>query len=270
MASVFYPIWKECKTGVKVVRRSIGRQINQHWPKTLFIAVLSGLLWQKDVQIDLQLSGIVPMVAWSDTTIASAWPPEDAVLPAAEVILPTVSAPVSARPVSDPAIGNTYANTTYTNDPAALRAAKRQKQLAYVQRFAPTAQSEMEKFGVPASIILAQGLLESDAGESQLALKNRNHFGIKCFSRTCRKGHCSNFTDDSHKDFFRIYKSDWESYRAHSHLLRADRYRHLFKLSRKNYRDWAIGLKKAGYATDPGYGEKLIRLIEDLELQQYD
>ena len=63
----------------------------------------------------------------------------------------------------------------------------------------------MDKFGIPASITLAQGLLESNNGESRLTTKNNNHFGIKCFSRKCKKGHCSNFSDDSHKDFFRKY-----------------------------------------------------------------
>jgi len=128
----------------------------------------------------------------------------------------------------------------------------------------------MSKFGVPASIILAQGLLESDAGDSRLSTNNNNHFGIKCFSRTCRKGHCSNFTDDSHKDFFRKYQNAWESYRAHSQLLRAPRYTHLYKLGKSDYKSWAMGLKRAGYATDKYYGEKLINLIEDLELQEYD
>jgi flagellum-specific peptidoglycan hydrolase FlgJ len=129
----------------------------------------------------------------------------------------------------------------------------------------------MEKYGIPASITLAQGLLESNVGESKLATRNKNHFGIKCFSRSCKKGHCSNFTDDSHKDFFRIYKSSWESYRSHSLLLkRSDRYRRLFQLNRKDYRGWAHGLTKAGYATDKRYGAKLINLIESLALHQYD
>ncbi|HFC00195.1 MAG TPA: mannosyl-glycoprotein endo-beta-N-acetylglucosamidase, partial [Phaeodactylibacter sp.] len=93
---------------------------------------------------------------------------------------------------------------------------------------------------------------------------------IKCFSRRCKKGHCSNFTDDSHKDFFRKYKSSWESYRAHSKLLVGKRYRHLKKLGRKNYIGWAKGLKKAGYATDRRYAEKLINIIDELKLYQFD
>ncbi|MEM6317863.1 MAG: glucosaminidase domain-containing protein [Bacteroidota bacterium] len=142
------------------------------------------------------------------------------------------------------------------------------QQLKYVQRFAKTAQGEMQKFGIPASITLAQGLLESNAGRSPLAHKSNNHFGIKCFSKKCAKGHCTNFNDDSHKDFFRNYTTPWESYRAHSLFLQGERYQHL--LDEKNYKNWAYGLAKAGYATDPKYAEKLIQLIEELGLDKYD
>ena len=89
------------------------------------------------------------------------------------------------------------------------------------------------------------------------------------FLKNVKKGHCSNFTDDSHKDFFRIYNSSWESYRTHSHLLNGKRYQHLKKLD-KDYKGWAHGLKKAGYATDKKYAEKLIHLIESLKLYQFD
>jgi flagellum-specific peptidoglycan hydrolase FlgJ len=139
-----------------------------------------------------------------------------------------------------------------------------------VRRYAALAKAEMHKYGIPASITLAQGLLESNVGSSKLAVENNNHFGIKCFSRTCRKGHCSNFTDDSHKDFFRIFGNVSDSYRSHSQLLRQPRYRALFKLKRSDYRGWARGLKKAGYATDDHYDEKLINLIEALKLFEYD
>lgn len=147
---------------------------------------------------------------------------------------------------------------------------KRRRQLAYVRKYASLAREEMRAHGIPASVTLAQGLLESDIGQSRLATENNNHFGIKCFSRTCAKGHCSNFSDDSHKDFFRIYGSVKESYRAHSQLLQKDRYRRLFRLDRDDYRGWARGLRKAGYATDPEYHNKLIRLIEELDLHEYD
>ena len=173
-------------------------------------------------------------------------------------------------------LANTFTNLTFKADnpnyseKERAAARKKIKQLKYVQRFAKTAQAEMQKFGIPAAVTLAQGLLESNVGESRLATQNNNHFGIKCFSKKCKTGHCSNFTDDSHKDFFRKYKSPWESFRAHSKLLQAKRYRDLYKLNKKDYKGWAHGLKKAGYATDKKYAAKLIQLIEDLHLAEYD
>ncbi len=148
--------------------------------------------------------------------------------------------------------------------------AKRDRQMTYVEKHVKIAQTEMEKYGIPASIKLAQGLVETNAGASRLATGNNNHFGIKCFSRKCKKGHCSNFTDDTHKDFFRKYGSTWESYRAHSQLLTHKRYKSLFNLGKNDYRAWAHGLKKAGYATDKRYAEKLIQVIDDLQLHRYD
>lgn len=139
----------------------------------------------------------------------------------------------------------------------------------YIARFHKTAMGEMEKYGIPASISLAQGLVESRAGDSKLARQNNNHFGIKCFSRRCSKGHCTNFTDDTHKDFFRKFKSPWESWRAHSQMLSNGRYHKLKKYGR-DYRQWAYGLKSLGYATDRTYAEKLIGIIERYDLHRYD
>ncbi len=108
-------------------------------------------------------------------------------------------------------LANQFQNTAFILDrnlaersdvsPEFVRA-KNQACLAYVKKFTPIAKMEQQKFGVPVSITLAQGLLESDAGESRLAKSSTNHFGIKCFSHHCKKGHCKNFTDDTHKDFF--------------------------------------------------------------------
>ncbi|MCE7924346.1 MAG: hypothetical protein DYG98_14970 [Haliscomenobacteraceae bacterium CHB4] len=139
----------------------------------------------------------------------------------------------------------------------------------YVGRFHTIAVTEMKKYGIPASISLAQGLIESRAGTSKLAVNNNNHFGIKCFSRNCKKGHCTNFTDDTHKDFFRKFKNPWESWRAHSQLLASGRYTKLKKHGR-DYHKWAYGLKSVGYATDRNYAEKLIGIIERYELYKYD
>jgi flagellum-specific peptidoglycan hydrolase FlgJ len=147
---------------------------------------------------------------------------------------------------------------------------RQRRQIEYVKRFAQVARIEMQKYGIPASITLAQGLLESDAGGSKLARKHNNHFGIKCHSKKCPKGHCVNYHDDSPKDFFRQYGTAWESFRAHSEFLSRDRYKPLHKLKATDYKGWARGLERAGYATGSEYAEKLIRLIEDLKLHQYD
>lgn len=139
----------------------------------------------------------------------------------------------------------------------------------YIKRYAKIAQQEMREYGIPASISLAQGLIESRAGTSKLAVSNNNHFGMKCFSKNCKKGHCSNFTDDTHKDFFRKFPSAWESWRAHSQLLASGRYTKL-KRHGRDYRAWAYGLKSCGYATDRTYAEKLIGIIERYDLHKYD
>lgn len=141
----------------------------------------------------------------------------------------------------------------------------------YVARFAPVAVAEMRKFGIPASITLAQALLETNAGESELVRKANNHFGIKCQAKRCPKGHCLNYSDDSHKDFFIKYPNAWGSFRAHSqHLKSKTRYAFLFELSPTDYRGWARGLGQAGYATDKKYAEKLTALIERLDLHRFD
>lgn len=187
--------------------------------------------------------------------------------------------PGKPKPKKDDNRANDFSNIAFVMNPTYAKrhnispeivAEKNAIVKSYVSRYAPVAKIEQNLHGIPASITLAQGLLESDAGGSRLAKRNKNHFGIKCFSRTCAKGHCSNFTDDSHKDFFRAYKSAWESYRAHSLFLQKDRYKHLLKLEPTDYKAWANGLSKAGYATDKRYANKLINLIEALDLHQYD
>lgn len=139
----------------------------------------------------------------------------------------------------------------------------------YIKRYAPIAIAEQKKFGIPASITLAQGILESRYGTSKLAVNNNNHFGIKCFAKKCRRGHCTNHTDDTHKDFFRVYPSAWESYRAHSLLLvNGVRYRPLFRT--RDYKKWAYGLQTKGYATDKRYAAGLIGIITKYQLYKYD
>ena len=139
---------------------------------------------------------------------------------------------------------------------------------AYIRKYAETAVSEMYRSGIPASITLGQGLLESGAGKSYLAVEGNNHFGIKCHNW---KGSKIYADDDKAHECFRKYRSADESYRDHSDFLRYnDRYKFLFDLENGDYKAWAYGLKKAGYATDPDYPAKLIKLIEDYRLWEYD
>lgn len=127
---------------------------------------------------------------------------------------------------------------------------------------------EMKRMGIPAAITLAQGLLETENGNSDLLKKSNNHFGIKCKSSWTAEG--VSHDDDSPGECFRTYKDAEGSYRDHSNYLRgSDRYAPLFRLDPRDYKGWAYGLKKAGYATNPRYPEILIKNIEDNNLQQY-
>ncbi|MGN0201673.1 MAG: glucosaminidase domain-containing protein [Candidatus Cryptobacteroides sp.] len=139
----------------------------------------------------------------------------------------------------------------------------------YIRKWAPVAVEEMYRSGVPASITLAQGILESRYGQSQLASEGNNHFGIKCHKDW--KGKTMAYDDDAKGECFRVYDSAEESFRDHSDFLRyRDRYKFLFEFDTKDYKSWAYGLKKAGYATDPNYPAKLIKYIEDYGLSRYD
>lgn len=140
---------------------------------------------------------------------------------------------------------------------------------AYLDRYSPLAVRQMKQYHIPASITLAQALLESNVGDSPLAIQSNNHFGIKC-RRKCKGCTCRNYADDDAYDMFRVFRSPEEGYREHARLLTGARYRHLLRLPASDYRQWAVGLKKAGYATDPAYAGKLIRLIEGLQLYRYD
>lgn len=267
----------DLKTALKVVRKRLKKRLRQHGFKAGLLVALAYAAQRKDLSIDFYLNALPPIISTeTETQVTDLGEDQEGASEAMNVSLLAENPDATSNPPADANLANEYANLTYTSgsfatgDSKSVRTTKRRKQQAYIDRFADIARKEMQKYGIPASIILAQGLLESDAGESPLAQKNNNHFGMKCFSRTCKKGHCSNFTDDSHKDFFRIYDNAWESYRSHSHLLRGKRYRHLFKLDSKDYKGWARGLKKAGYATDKHYAEKLINLIEELDLHRYD
>jgi flagellum-specific peptidoglycan hydrolase FlgJ len=139
----------------------------------------------------------------------------------------------------------------------------------YVLQYKDIAMGNMKTYGIPASIILAQGILESGAGRGDLAASANNHFGIKCHADWT--GDTVNHDDDSSQECFRKYNKVSESYRDHALFLTGKgRYASLFELNKDDYRAWAKGLRKAGYATDPQYPDKLISYIERYDLGQYD
>ncbi|MCD0487238.1 glucosaminidase domain-containing protein [Pedobacter sp. MC2016-14] len=140
--------------------------------------------------------------------------------------------------------------------------------LTYIDQFKGVAIEEMNAFGIPASITLAQGILESGSGNSSLAKYANNHFGIKCTSDWKGKGYYKD--DDQQNDCFRVYKDARESYKDHSNFLKRKRYSALFELDKNDYKNWALGLKQAGYATNPKYPDLLINVIEKYQLYQYD
>lgn len=138
----------------------------------------------------------------------------------------------------------------------------------YIRQYSSLAREQQKEHGIPASITLAQGLLESRAGLSTLASQCNNHFGIKCHSTWT--GETMLRDDDAPDECFRVYASAAESFRDHSLFLHGRRYSRLFDLDPSDYAAWAHGLRECGYATDPNYGYKLISIIELYRLYEYD
>lgn len=141
--------------------------------------------------------------------------------------------------------------------------------VSYINQFKEIAKSSMFEYGVPASITLAQGILESGTGQGALSKNANNHFGIKCNSDWT--GESVRYTDDAENECFRKYEYPSQSYRDHSMFLSTKpRYATLFELEKNDYKEWAKGLRAAGYATDPDYPNKLIKLIERFQLNRFD
>jgi LysM repeat protein len=149
-----------------------------------------------------------------------------------------------------------------------LRAQDDEQILNYINTYKQIAIAEMQRSGIPASIILAQGIHETQAGTSELVLRSNNHFGIKC--KSSWTGEVVYHDDDARGECFRSYAKAEDSYRDHSEFLKTSpRYAFLFKLNPEDYESWAYGLKKAGYATNTRYPQILIRLIRDFDLGRY-
>ena len=145
---------------------------------------------------------------------------------------------------------------------------KLQVNVDYINRYSQIAIEKMREHRIPASITLAQGILESGAGQSELAKKSNNHFGIKCHDDW--KGERVYHDDDQKQECFRKYSKPELSYEDHSQFLKKKRYESLYSLNVTDYKGWAKGLKACGYATAKDYADRLIELIETYELQQYD
>ncbi len=242
--------------------------VSRHWLDLFLVSILLYVVFNKNITIQFNLNtrgAQTAMVVPQAQVLPSAYQPEGKKLE------------VKPRRTQS-AESKKFRNLTFVLSPDY---AKRKKVphsivkekiaycLGYVDQFADLARKEMKEYGVPASITLAQGLLESDAGDSRLARESNNHFGIKCRTK-CRSCTCRNYTDDDIYDMFRVFESPGESYREHSILLNSKRYQHLLKLRKSDYKGWARGLKKAGYATDRHYAEKLIQIIEVLNLDRFD
>jgi len=138
----------------------------------------------------------------------------------------------------------------------------------YIERFKAIAIKEMNLYGIPASVTLAQGLFESGFGNGELARVANNHFGIKCTSDWAGRSYYKD--DDQPNDCFRVYNNPEDSYRDHSEFLKRKRYAQLFELDKNDYEGWAYGLKAAGYATNPKYPQLIINTIKKYNLDQYD
>lgn len=165
---------------------------------------------------------------------------------------PKTPAETPSEIIVNPEVRKTYANSTE----------------AYIANYSKIAQVEMRRYKIPASITLAQGILESASGQGRLALEGNNHFGIKCHDWT---GDQIYHDDDRNQECFRKYKHAEESFEDHSvFLVNRSRYAGLFKHDEDDYESWAKGLRAAGYATDKKYPEKLIGIIERFQLYKFD
>jgi flagellum-specific peptidoglycan hydrolase FlgJ len=159
-------------------------------------------------------------------------------------------------------------NSIQKQNSAAIASYTTYTALSYIERFKNVAVQEMNQYGIPASITLAQGLFESGNGNGDLAKIANNHFGIKCTSDWKGKSYYKD--DDNSNDCFRVYDNPEDSYRDHSDFLKRKRYAPLFELDKNDYVGWANGLKQAGYATNPKYPQLLIGIIQKYNLDQYD
>jgi len=189
--------------------------------------------------------------------------------PASKPRTTVVKKPVSTQPKTTQSKPRTSDRQTETLEATSTTTVYVDVIKTYIDQYKEIAKDNMRTHGIPASITLAQGILESGSGNGRLAKEANNHFGIKC--HTGWTGNSIKHDDDALQECFRKYRHASESFRNHSLFLSSRaRYNDLFKLNKDDYQGWAKGLRKAGYATDPKYPDKLISLIQRYELYQYD
>lgn len=208
---------------------------------------------------------------------------------AAKPVIVTKKAPIKPKPEVVRTIKKPAASSPATTRPTVAKSVKKEQGnretevivstsktvvtndviVSYISKFKEIAMGNMKNYGIPASIILAQGILESGAGRGDLAISANNHFGIKC--HVGWTGESVKHDDDSDQECFRKYDNPSESFKDHALFLTGrSRYSKLFEFSKGDYKAWAKGLRAAGYATDPKYPDKLISYIERYNLHQYD
>lgn len=268
--------------------------IGKHWFRGVILFFMLQIFFNKNLSIQVKMNG-VEMESFAQNEVVKAAPVSNRIVeeksykPVAKKTVEKLNqAPAEMKALAGLSgskkvtqkkwKANDFANLSFVlnptlqerkNVPQEIVDLKNKSCHKYVERFARVAIGEMKKYGIPASVTLAQGLLESNAGSSKLSVQSDNHFGIKCKPK-CLGCTCRNYRDDDIYDMFRVFDTAWESYREHSILLSNSRYKHLKKLGTRDYKNWAHGLKKAGYATDKQYAEKLIMIIEMLDLYQFD
>jgi len=272
--------------------REYGKKLNENWFEIVMIPMILYLLIAKDVSVSFQLGQTqniaevstpkvnpVKLAVPTSTTVVQEksfnlgnW--LDSRKPTAKT---TKSSHQHTQKVKEVPRAQHFSNLTFIMSPTYAKRkgipksivdAKKQNCYNYVKKYKKAALTEQKEYGILASITLAQGLLESNAGDSRLARESLNHFGIKC-RKKCRGCTCRNYHDDDIYDMFRVFTNPMESYREHSILLNNSRYKKLKNFG-NDYKSWAYGLKKAGYATDKKYAEKLLLIIEALGLDEYD
>lgn len=187
------------------------------------------------------------------------------------VLRPVLKPEETKQPESKPTASNqdNSSNTIEILEATTRVKVTTQMVLAYIEKYKEIAKDNMVKNGIPSSITLGQAILESGAGTGPLSVQANNHFGIKCHVEW--NGPSIRYTDDEENECFRKYDDPSFSFKDHSYFLASrPRYASLFQLDKTDYKAWAVGLKAAGYATDPKYPDKLIALIERYELSRFD